>query len=358
MGKRSVPRMVLWASVCIALAAMACGLLPLKVGGETGSSVRVIEDIVYGRSHPEGDEPFDLVMNAYLPEEGTGNKAALLLLHGNPGDSPYPNGRQKGYRYHAEWFAKHGYVVFVVAYPFFGIAEAKAAVRHVRAKAADYGVAPDRIAMLGHSLGSNLTMRCAVTGEDHGMPNEAEKADPLNHWGTPGNINVGFLVGGGGAERPYEEFDKNDAPLCYVHGTADDLAPFENAIMRRGITQDAGIPYGFLRVEGMGHKVPHPEAAVAFGKPFAEFVDAFTRVYMMHEDVPDWAALRIEKTGPGRVELEPEHGLYPKGTEVAIRAVPEHSGAAIHWDESLGHAQGDTARIKMDATRSLAVRFE
>jgi acetyl esterase/lipase len=329
-----------------------------KPQGTSHKSCKVVRDVVYGRSHPDGAPPVDLVMDVYTPAKpADAPRPALLMLHGNPGDSPYPGGRQHGFREQARYFAQQGYGVFVVAYPFFGAIQVKTAVRHIRANAATYGLAPDRIACLGHSLGSNLAMRSAVTDEDHEMPNSAEKADPLNNWGVSGKTNAAILVGGGAAPRPYEEFDAQDPPICFVHGTADTSAPFEQALMRRGICQRTNVRYAFLRIEGMGHSVPLSREEVAFGRTtFGEFVDAFLRVFMLGETDGAFVSLSLGLRGKGEVVVEPEHALYPRGQGVTLRAQPAPGFTFSGWKGDVPHASTSQVSLTLDrAKRAEAV---
>jgi len=344
---RSMPYVLLLAAIGPACAFPATSL---------AEDVLHKEDIVYGRSYPEGAAPFDLVMDAYLPAKPDATpRPALMFFHGNPGNRPFPGARQHGFGTHAEYFVRHGYAVFVVAYPFFGDVEAKAAVRHVRAKAAEYNVSPDRIAALGHSLGSNLSMRLAVTGEDNAKPNAQEQADPLNHWGTSARVNAAIPVGGGNGPHPIDELDKNDSPLCFVHGTADDVAPIVNALERRRLTQRANIPNAFLRVEGLGHSVPAPDAVVAFGKTFGEFIDAFLRIHMRGQPPENWVALQVTTDCDVDIVLEPEHGLYLKGQEVKITAIPRHDGVAS--PQKTSDIAALTTTVIMDSTKGIPFPF-
>lgn len=324
----------------------------------------IAEDVVYGRSHPvggtpiKGATPIDRVMDVYLPETYTSTgMPAVVLLHGNPGGSPYPGKRQHGFRPLASDLARLGYATFVVAYPFFGLVEAKTATRHIRANAEVYGINPNHIAALGHSLGSNLSMRLAVTGDEQGQPNSAEKKDPANNWGVSAKVNAAILVGGGAASRPYEEFDPQDPPLCFVHGTADPLAPFKQALKRTLVCQDTGIPYAFLRVEGMGHKVPSPRRVVAFGQTFVEFLDAFLRSHMLGEADTGTTTLFVATQGKGSVALTPEHAIYPQGTAVTLTATPAARHSFLHWR---GDVESDTPTISfvMESNRQVIAVFE
>lgn len=307
-------------------------------------------DIVYGRCIPDGAPSYDLVLDAYLPAKtDPAPRPALLLFHGNPGDAPYPGGRQHGFRNAAEYFVRHGYCAFVPAYAFFGTEQAKTAVRHLRANAAQYHIDPNRIAALGHSLGSNLSMRLAVTGEDHAPLNEKEKADPANHWGVSARVNAAILVGGGSGPHPIDQLDSGDPPICFVHGTADDTAPIENALARCQLVSAANIPYAFLRVEGLKHAVPDTGAVVAFGKTFGEFVDAFLRIYMDLDAPNDWAALHIVKPSGVDIQFVPEHALYPNGQEVEVIASTEAAGKSNTIS---------TLKIVMDKTKRLSFPFD
>jgi acetyl esterase/lipase len=83
----------------------------------------------------------------------------------------------------ASWFNAAGVTAFVLKYRLgpryhhpIELGDAQRAIRLVRAHAADYGVKPDRIGMIGFSAGGHLTST-AETHFDNGDPNAADPID-------------------------------------------------------------------------------------------------------------------------------------------------------------------------------------
>jgi pimeloyl-ACP methyl ester carboxylesterase len=325
---------------------------------DKGLEIETTEDVVFGVSHPTDGTLIQRVMDVHTPVGGTVKKRpALLIFHGNPLRAPYPGDRQHRYRDLTGYLVKRGYVCFVVSYPFFGLVEAKTAVRHVRANAEKYGIDPNKIAAFGHSLGSNLTMRLGVTDEDHGPPNGAEQEDPVNNWGVSARVAAAILSGGGNAPRPYEEFDEDDAPICFVHSPSDPLAPFEMALKRRVLFQNANIPYAFLRVEDIGHSVPSSAKEIAFGKSFGELIDAFLSHYLQEKPETSMATLVVKKKGNGTITFDPEHGMYPKGYVVSVSAEPPAGSHFVEWRGDV-QSVSSTIEVTMNSSKNLSAIFE
>ena len=172
-------------------------------------AVKITEDIVFGVSTLPDNSTIDRVMDVHTPvDDKTTGRPALILLHGNPGDSPYPGGRQHGFREVADYFTQRGYVCFVVAWDLRqghqnAFQPIEMAVAHIRSKAKEYGIAPNRIGVLGGSYGS----RQACTLATANFVDEKARVQACVMWA-------------GGMSYP-QDCDQNDAPILLTYGTAD-----------------------------------------------------------------------------------------------------------------------------------------
>jgi acetyl esterase/lipase len=133
------------------------------------------------------------------PPEAKGSEDAdvptltLFRVHGNTGNGTAvvlaPGGAYRGLaanlegRQVADWFAARGVTTFVLKYRLGSrylyptpLVDARRAMRFVRARAAEFGVAPDRIGMMGFSAGGHLTAMAATSPE----AGRAGAADPLD----------------------------------------------------------------------------------------------------------------------------------------------------------------------------------
>jgi acetyl esterase/lipase len=122
-------------------------------------------------------------LEVFLPDESTRKqrnpRTAVLIL---PGGSYHGLALQKEGEDPARWFNHLGIPAFVLIYrlgpryhypaPF---NDATRAIRYVRAHADEYGIAADRIGMMGFSAGGHL----ASTVATHLVPGDPQAADPL-----------------------------------------------------------------------------------------------------------------------------------------------------------------------------------
>lgn len=111
-------------------------------------------------------------LDAYVPQSGTGNRAAVVLVHGGG----WTTGDKQKMAPDAAYLAAAGYAAFSISY---GVDElprwpgeledAQMAVRWVQDHANEYGLDPTRVGIFGGSAGGNLAMLVgtAGTGEDH-----------------------------------------------------------------------------------------------------------------------------------------------------------------------------------------------
>src|SRR5271166_5422409 len=111
-----------------------------------------------------------LLGDFYLPK-GSGKAPVLVGIHGGG----WQVGDRKFYRHWGSYLAKHGYAVFAIDYRLMKpgiktwpgvVGDCRAAVQFVRAKAADLGLDPDRIGMIGDSAGAHLSALVALAGDE------------------------------------------------------------------------------------------------------------------------------------------------------------------------------------------------
>lgn len=128
-----------------------------------------------------GTEPGDVpTLTLFQVHRGTGNGTAIVIAPGGAyrGLAANLEGRQV-----ADWFTSRGVTAFVLRYRLGNkylyptpLEDARRAIRLVRARAAGFGIDPNRIGMMGFSAGGHLTAM-AGTMPDTG---KADAADPLD----------------------------------------------------------------------------------------------------------------------------------------------------------------------------------
>jgi len=214
-------------------------------------------------------------------------RPALVCIHGGGWGSGTPE-----YMAHvAEYFARRGMVTINLEYRISEpkqkprmpihecIRDCQAAVRFVRANAAELGVDPDRIAAIGDSAGGHLAA-CLGTLPDLEPPEEQEEpvscrvnamilCNPIVDlttlkWrkGVPG---VGVPPPGdaaaeaqtieqrGRAISPIFYVDRRTAPTLMIHGTADTCVDIEQADRFVKQAKTAGVRCDYARKDGWKH---------------------------------------------------------------------------------------------------------
>jgi acetyl esterase/lipase len=131
----------------------------------------------------------------YLP---TGRDKAPVIIAAHGGG--WQIGSRTSYRYWGPFLAKNGIGLFAINYRLSkpgaktfpqAVYDAKAAVQYVRANAAQLGVDPERIGMMGDSAGAHLVSLVALAGDDPLFSTEYRNAP---HAATPSNVKavIGF----------------------------------------------------------------------------------------------------------------------------------------------------------------------
>lgn len=168
----------------------------------------------------------------------------------------------------AQWLNRHGVTGFVLRYrlsPYrhpVPLGDAQRAVRLVRSRAADWGVDPSRLGMLGFSAGGHLTAS-AGTHFDGGDPDAPDPVDrlssrpdflvliyPVITFKPPhGHEGSGRNLLGDSPDPALLDLLANDErvtgetpPSFLVHSTADTVVPSENSLMFYQALKRAGVP--------------------------------------------------------------------------------------------------------------------
>ncbi len=243
---------------------------------------RTERDLVYGKA--DGRE---LKLNLYLPS-GDAPKPLIIWIHGGAWvmgskDGPSP----------AQQFLNEGYAVAHVSYRFSQVAkwpaqiqDCKAAVRWLRANAAQYHLDPNRFAVWGSSAGGHLVAMLGTSGgvaEFDGAGNDAKASSSVQavvDWFGPtdflqmnkagssmnhdaANSPESKLIGGAIQENkeaaakanPITYIGRGEAPppFLIMHGTRDGSVPFNQSELLRDALKTTKADVTFHPVTGAGH---------------------------------------------------------------------------------------------------------
>ena len=125
----------------------------------------------------DSDKP---ALTIYLPPKDKALATGVVIC---PGGGYAGLATEKEGTMIAQWFNSIGVAGFVLRYRLgpryhhpIELGDAQRAIRYVRAHAAEYGISPDRIGIMGFSAGGHL----ASTAETHSDKGDAGAADPLD----------------------------------------------------------------------------------------------------------------------------------------------------------------------------------
>lgn len=244
--------------------------------------VTIQRDVVFGDA---GSRP--LKLDLVLPKtKSDAARPLVVFVHGGgwrSGDKAGGMGRV------VPFVATGDYVGASIEYRLSGeatwpaqIHDCKAAIRWLKAHAADYHIDPERIGVWGSSAGGHLVNLLGTTGDVGplegacGTPDQTSRvccvvsfcgpADflaPQRFEGGRSPTAVDLLLGGSAADRrelareasPITYVSADDPPFLLCHGTADSTVPFEQATVFHESLRKAGVDVTLVKIVGGGHAV-------------------------------------------------------------------------------------------------------
>ncbi len=231
-------------------------------------------DIPYGTG-----EGVPLTLDLYSAESAKGPAPGILLFFGGG----WRQGRKDQLRVYAQYFAQHGYVVGAVQYRLKeegqwpkSIHDAKCAVRWMRAHAAEIGVDPNRIGVMGNSAGAYLALMLGYTAGvpefegSGGWPEQSSAVQAVvdiygpTDFTDPKRRDHGLVTTymNGTYDQDPARYEKaspiryvtpTSPPTCVIHGTVDMLVPVQQSDWLVEKLKEMGVPYYYDRVNGWPH---------------------------------------------------------------------------------------------------------
>jgi pectinesterase len=269
---------------------------------ELPPGVELKAGVVYASAGPSRDLRLDL----YLPKTRAARVPGVVYIHGGG----WSGGNRNAFRRQAAYMAARGFVGACIEYRLSGEAiwpaamnDSKAAVRWLRAHAAEYSVDPGRIGAAGGSAGGHLAAMLGTTaglealeggGGNPGVSSAVQAVAAFNpavdlvSFGKaqPGNAasSVAKFLGATYAEKPeiwelatpLHHAGKRSAPTLFLHGDKDTLVPYQQSLDMHRKLKAAGVETELYTGEGGAHgffnRPPYFEPTL---KKMEEF---FTRV--------------------------------------------------------------------------------
>lgn len=159
------------------------------------------------------------------------------------------------------------------------VEDCRCALRWVVRNAKDYHIDPTRLVVTGHSAGGHLSLTTGMLkdsdGLDNNCPSDKGEAEPrvaaiVNWYGITDVVDLlagenrrTYAVAWLGSLPDKEAIARRVSPLTYVrqdnppiitiHGDADDVVPYTQAVRLRDALDKAGVPNELFTVKGGGH---------------------------------------------------------------------------------------------------------
>lgn len=241
----------------------------------TAATARAADDVLIpgellwpnGTPNAVGDEPADKpTLHIYLPEQDKAVGTGVVVCPG--GGYGFLAVDHEGKQI-AEWLNSHGIAAFVLKYriaPRYKhpapLMDAQRAIRTVRARAAEFGVQPDRIGIMGFSAGGHLASSAGTHfGESESSANDPVESascrpdflilcypvisfvDPCMHVGSRNNL-LGENASEDLIRSMSSELQVTDQtpPTFLFHTTEDAGVPPKNAILFYTALVEHGVP--------------------------------------------------------------------------------------------------------------------
>jgi acetyl esterase len=224
-------------------------------------------------------------MEISIPE-GAGPFPPAVLVHGGG----WVRGTPRDIAPVAQALSEAGFACFSISYRLaanplqFGdaVQDVEAAVRFVASHAAEYRIDPTRMALIGESAGGQLAAMATLRLKScvRAVVAISVPADLIALARNSGFIPQALRQSLEGApwagmimqriERlsPMHNIRRDMPPFLLIHGTADPLIPFLQAVEMCSRMREAGAKCDLFPVEGAGHGIRWWESNPAFAAPY------------------------------------------------------------------------------------------
>ena len=233
----------------------------------------------------------DQLLDLYLPEKSDAKLPLVVWIHGGAWRSG-----SKGNWCPAFGLLSRGYAIADISYrlsfkdnaPFPAqLYDCKAAIRYLRAHAADYNLDPDHVGVWGHSAGGHLVAMLGLTGGnpklegDEGNLQMSSAVQAVCDWSGPTDIVADYqkdagdphsmitqLLGGRDPTAATQDKATQASPLTYVaagappflimHGSVDPVVPPADSEKLYEALKAAGDDVTYVPIPGGTHGIGGP----------------------------------------------------------------------------------------------------
>jgi len=192
-----------------------------------------------GAPNAKGDSDEDKpAIYPFLPAKEKNTGCGVLVIPG--GAFTHRAMDQEGVNF-GKWYAERGIAAFVLRYriqPLYGrsdyLLDGQRGMQFVKAHAAEYGISPDRVGMIGFSAGSDLSTMLAYQPVD----GKADAADVIERQST----RAAFMILAYGGTQPGAGVDPKNVPPTFMFCTQEDRSHATGMLTLYRTYFDANIP--------------------------------------------------------------------------------------------------------------------
>jgi acetyl esterase/lipase len=286
--KKFLRRKIKKSTICLTLVLCACALVAaaaeqnvvlLWPNGAPGSEGKTGPEKV--RLTPDGEHVISSVhqptITVYLPPKESATGAAVVIAPGGSHVELWVD--HEGYAV-AQWLSEHGVAGFVLKYRLArepgstytidgnSVPDMQRAIRLVRSRAADWGVDPARVGVMGFSAGGDVAARTA-TQFDAGNP---AATDPIDRQDSKPSFQALIYPG-----LPQDLPVSKDEPPAFLLCGQDDQAGISERLPELFVQlKHAGVPAELHVYTGVGHgfgiRTANPGAIAGWPDRFLEWL--------------------------------------------------------------------------------------
>ncbi len=274
-------RQRLLSTLSLVLLISAAVVVTYAAAQQKPGALRLLQDLSYAQGSKKHSQALDL----WLPNAATKEHRVPLIVWIHGGAWCQGDKRETP----AQFFAQAGYAVASLNYRLTTearfpaqIEDCKAAIRWLRAHAAEYNFDPDRVGVFGGSAGGHLAVMIGLTGDDRefddtaGYRNLSSKVQAVCDWSGPSDLTtfvkqsgpkfalshqLEMFLGGKLEDNrelalkasPISYVASNEPPILIMHGDADELVPHEQSEELVAALKKAHDDVQFVTVKGGGH---------------------------------------------------------------------------------------------------------
>ncbi|MFT6807757.1 MAG: acetyl esterase/lipase [Saprospiraceae bacterium] len=244
----------------------------------------------------------DLQLDIYKRKDLESPAPTMIFIHGGA----WKKGKREDYLPYLIDYAKKGYVTVTISYRFSNVAKFPAAaqdvscaIKWVKSNAPEYGIDPDRIAVVGGSAGGHLALLIGYGGDEPVFNQDCESevssdVKVIVDFYGPVDMTTSYAVGteevlsfmGTTYEKnpalyklssPSTFISSDDPPTLIFQGTIDALVPVSQSDSLNSWLQQVGVPHDYHRLKGWPHTM---DAAKEVNDYCQFYVDAFLKKHL------------------------------------------------------------------------------